>query len=204
MNYISEIEYAAQNLIALISHEEASLEKLKNELKEEEQKFRVNQWDFVTSDLSDDFSDAYVQAAFGRMAHAHQQTETLKVGMAKLQVSIGTHQVSIQAMSAALLQIAKQGISIVHGALNNAPDGRMLSGIALKEIIWQGRNQALHHEEGKFGPPVTALFGRLEAAFGNSFSLTAHAKQSRATQVVHLLEWTTYDKFKSDLQSLGL
>lgn len=204
MSYVENTEYAARNLIKLVSHEEIELAKLKQELTEEEAKFRVNRWDFETSDLNEDFSDAYVQAAFFRMAGAHQESERLKARAAELQASIGTHQLSVQAMSGALLQIAKQGISVVHQSLAQAPDGRHLSGIPLKQIIWQGRNQALHYEEGQFNPAVTQLFNNLEAAFGSAFSLTLHPNQSRATQVVRLLEWNTYENFSSDLRMLGL
>jgi hypothetical protein len=107
-------------------------------------------------------------------------------------------------MCGALLQIAKQGLSLVHGSLAAAPDGRFLQGISLKEIVWQGRNQAIHCEEGRFNPPVTALFNRLEIACGPEFSLQTHTGQSRAKQVVKLLGWTNYQSYRCDMQLLGL
>jgi hypothetical protein len=204
LSYVDDTEYAARNLIQLVSYEELELVRLKRELTEEEARLRVNRWDFETSDLNDDFSDAYVQGAFLRMARAHQEAERLAARATELQASIGTHQLSVQALSGALLQIAKQGISVVHQNLAQAPDGRHLSGIPLKQIVWQGRNQALHYEEGQFNAAVTQLFNDLEAAYGNIFSLTLHANQSRATQVVRLLEWSMFENFSNDLRMLGL
>ena len=51
----------------------------------------------------------------------------------------------------------KQGISIVHGGLGAAPNGRMIGSQPLKEVIWQGRNQGFHWAEQSFHPPVEKL-----------------------------------------------
>ncbi|MQX70034.1 hypothetical protein [Sinorhizobium meliloti] len=204
MGYAEDTDYATRNLIHLISHEELELRRLIDALRTEEAKYKAYQWDFETSEFHEDFSDAYVQGAFIRMATAHRDAEKLRAQMSTLQASIGTRQAAIQAMCGALLQIAKQGISLVHGNLLAAPTGRLLSGIALKDIVWQARNQALHYEDGQFRQPVIDLFQRLEATFGQTFSLTAHPQQSRAKQIVVLLGWTTYDEFHSDLKRLGL
>ncbi|MGO7658883.1 hypothetical protein ACC679_28620 [Rhizobium ruizarguesonis] len=204
MTYLDDTEYASRNLIELITHEERELGILKDGLRTEEAKFRANRLDFETSDLNDDFSDAYVQAAFGRMARAHQEAEKLKAQATALQVSIGARQMAVQAMCGALLQIAKQGMSIVHGGLGSAPSGRSVSGIALKDIVWQARNQALHYEEGQFNGAVTAVFSQLERSQGNEFSLTLHANQSRAKQTITLLGWNDYALFRNDMMSLGL
>ncbi|KAA9387726.1 hypothetical protein [Neorhizobium galegae] len=204
MTYFDDTEYASRNLIELITHEEKELALLKDSLITEEAKFRVNRWDFETSDLNDDFSDAYVQAAFGRMARAHEEAGKLKAQANALQVSIGARQMAVQAMCGALLQIAKQGISVVHGGLGAAPSGRGISGIALKDIVWQARNQALHYEEGNFRRAVTDLFQQLENSHGSEFSLTQHAHQSRAKQTVALLGWNDYAVFQKDMKSLGL
>lgn len=204
MSYADETEYASRNLIELVGHEEKRLADLTAALRGEEAKYRVNKWDFETSDLNDDFSDAYVQAAFHRMAKAHQEAQKLKGEVETLQASIGTKQFAIQAICGALLQIAKQGISLVHGSLAAAPPGRIVGGAPLKEIIWQGRNQALHYEDGNFRPAVVTLFGLLEQAYGQDFALANHVHQSRAKQLVRLLGWTDHNIFDNDLRSLGL
>lgn len=47
---------------------------------------------------------------------------------------------SQKSLSGALLQIAKQGISIVHCGLANCPSGRSIGTNAIKKVIWQARN----------------------------------------------------------------
>jgi len=138
------------------------------------------------------------------MASAKQETDGLKLEIVELQVSIGAKQVAIQSICGALLQIAKQGISLVHGSLTNAPAGRTIGTENLKDIIWQARNQAIHYENGTFNQSVTNLFQQLMTSHGSKFSLTMHAHQSRAKQIIMLLDWRSYSQYYSDMKLLGL
>lgn len=142
--------------------------------------------------------------AFERAARASEDVNKLRSEVAHLQALIGSHQIAVQSICGAILQIAKQGISIVHGNLANAPSGRALGGAYLRDVVWQARNQAMHCEEGNFSPPVVRLFRALEARYGRSFSLESHAGQSRAKQVIDLLEWKCYSAYLSDARQLGL
>lgn len=155
--YITETEYAVKNLIELASKEETELEELKGKLPAVEAKFRHNQWDFETSDMNDDFSDAHVMGAFHRMASAHKETSEIKEEVNVLQASIGSKQSAIQAICGAILQISKQGISVVHGSKASAPEGRAIGAVNLRDIIWEARNQAIHYEEGSFNKKVRSI-----------------------------------------------
>lgn len=197
--YLSETDYAIQNLLLLATNEEAQLAEKLSALTSTEAKLRVYQWDFESSDLNDDFSEAHVMAAFGRMANAAKETESLRREASELQALVGIRQAAIQAICGAILQIAKQGISVVHGELSAAPTGRMIGSAGVRDIIWQGRNQ---YEEGKPKPGVLGLFATLEKEQGTQFSLTHHASQNRAAQVVQLLGWTTYTAYLSDMSMI--
>lgn len=200
--YIIDTEFAVTNLFQLITAEETALKQKAQGLASVEAQLRVHKWDFSSSDMNDDFSDAYVMAAFGRMAKAAQQAEALQGQLAALHVSIGTHQHATQALAAAILQIAKQGISIVYGEQKYAPEVRKIGTVAVRDIIWQARNQALHYEDGTFSKAVTGLFATLETEQGMQFSLTQHAKQTRAKQILGLLGWSGYDAYLADVTIL--
>lgn len=204
MSYANATEYATRNLIELAMREEEILEEKMPLLVSAEQRLKVHQWDFQTSDLNEDFSEAYVMAAFAGAGRARQEVSALRNEIADLQTTISAHQVAVQAICGALLQIAKQGISLVHGGLANAPTGRLIGTSHLRDVVWQGRNQAIHYEDGQFNQSVTALFSALEASHGPQFSLVAHPHQSRAKQVVALLDWRTYDNYLADASLLGL
>lgn len=200
--YLQDTEYAAENLLSIAIAEEVQLKAVMEKLRQAEAQLKVDQWDFQTSDLHEDFSDAYVIAAFGRAAKAAQETDTIKIEVAQLQVSIGAHQQAIQALAGAILQIAKQGISVVHGGTATAPTGRPVGSLFVRDIIWQARNQSMHYEEGTIKKPVTDLFAKLEAEQGTQFSLSAHPKQNRAKQVLDLLGWSSYSAYLQDMQAL--
>lgn len=198
--YLSDTEYAVKNLIELASRETKKLKSLQDQYNSDKHLQRL--WEaYCSSDLSEDNSDVNVQHNFIKMAQyasskpEFQQIQTLKIG-------IDSHEYAIHAIAGAILQIAKQGISVVHGDLKFAPNGRLIKSVPLKDIIWQGRNQAIHFEEGSFNKQVVDLFSRLESACGKEFSLSEFTKQSRAKQVLSLLGWVEYSAYLEDMQDL--
>lgn len=141
-------------------------------------------------------------AAFVRAAKAGQEVERLKSETSILQMSVGIHQHAVQAIAGAILQIAKQGISLVYASLNAAPGGRSVGSLAVRDIIWQARNQTMHYEEGKFKKPLLDLFKVLELEQGAQFSLVTHVGQNRAKQILKALGWTEYQAYLHDMQIL--
>jgi len=200
--YLRDTEFAVRNLIQLAHEEEAQLRTLSASLAALEPQLKVHRWDFESSDMNDDFSDVYVMGAFNRMAKAHIEFEALQREVASLQASIGARQQATQAISGAIFQVAKQGISLVHGGLAAAPDGRFVKSAAVKSIVWQARNQAMHFEEGEPKKPVKDLFAILEVDHGPQFSLSLHGAQSRAKQVLDLLGWNEYSAYLADMSLL--
>lgn len=200
--YLQDTEYVAKNLLRLANDEEQQLRALSPKLQQAEAELRVHQLDFQSSDLNEDFSDAYVMAAFGRAARAAQLAEQLRNQVAVLQATVGAHQQATQAISGAILQIAKQGIAFVYGGLGNAPSGRTIGSQCVRDIIWQARNQSMHYQEGNFNKAVNDLFAKLAAEQGARFNLAAHPEQNRAKQVLDLLGWSTYGAYLQDMQAL--
>lgn len=204
MGYLYDTEYAARNLIDLAMGEERQMDELWPRLEQAEAKLKAYRWDFQTSDMHEDFSDQYVMAAFHRMAEANQQVDAVRSEIDSLRASIGAKQQAVQSICGALLQVAKQGISFVYGSKSAAPVGRSIGASHLRDVVWAGRNQAIHYEDGVFNESVTSIFSHLEESFGTDFSLAAHPNLSRAAQIVKLLGWTDYEHYESDMRSLGL
>ncbi|MFS3927306.1 hypothetical protein ACL9SP_01440 [Priestia flexa] len=76
----------------------------------------------------------------------------------------------IQSVSQALLQIAKQGISLVHGKYkSDCNEAFKMKGkaiqpkynVTLLDVIWEGRNQSIHYEEKSFYSNVEKCFNAL-------------------------------------------
>lgn len=141
--------------------------------------------------------------------------ETLIRQRAKLLATeggINASALAINILAGTVLQIAKQAISIRHGA--NISDcmlqGRLISGTCVRDLIWIGRNQAMHFEETSETkqPNIRKsgwvnLFKILDKHHQGSFSLTPPF-QSKAFEILQILGWSRFDQYESDMQDLGV
>jgi hypothetical protein len=100
-----------------------------------------------------------------------------------------------------MLQYGKQAISFVHSKLSACPDGRTIGTEPLKNIIWQGRNQALHWEEGSFTPPVVTCFEALAKESDPKFG--EFRVRNKGTDVIALLDWKEFADFERDMLLLS-
>lgn len=201
--YVQETEYAASHLIEDIWHEHDELKKLDAEIsslqKVVEHQYRQAQ-SFMDCDDPDDMMlgvGIYWNTYFDEDKQLYHKNKDYQ----KLHQQIQTHLYSIQTLCSGLLQIAKQGISIVHGGLKKCPDGRPVGTQTLRDVVWQARNQTMHYEEGNCHPAVVAVFTTLASEFNIVFN--NYNKQNLAFEIVQLLGWINYDNYKSDMISLA-
>lgn len=109
---------------------------------------------------------------------------------------------STSILCGALLQIAKQGLSTVYGAKSNVPAGRALGATTLREVIWEGRNQAMHFEEGNPNPSLVTCFQALEPGYGPRFSI--NSGKNLSLYVVDALGWYALPAYEADMTSLNV
>ena len=109
--------------------------------------------------------------------------------------------VSVQVACGALLQLSKQTVSIRHGAPPKWPRGRTIGSQPIRDVIWQGRNQAMHADEGKYSAKLLRVFAILEKDFGPRFHVSAGICTSRAREVVEILGWLDPQQFGTDLNA---
>lgn len=201
--YLAEIKHAAREAIAIVWAEHRQVEglsvlvdRLTREMKDGYR--RAAAW----SD-SDDPDDVMLgvgihwETYFGADKQRHGAQGELELAAERL----AAREFSRASMAGSLLQYAKQGISIAHGGLEACPAGRLIGRQPLKQLVWQGRNQALHWEDGNPHLPVKRCFDMLAADFDQLF--TGYSARNLAFEVVRLLGWESYDAFARDLQSLA-
>ena len=115
---------------------------------------------------------------------------------------LAAKEVSLSALAGSVLQFAKQGIALQYGRnRTNCPPGRTIGTQSLSEVIWQGRNQALHWEDGQFSTAVEVCFTKL----GNEIDrkLADYRTRNLAFDVVALvLGWRTFPDMERDLLTL--
>ena len=209
--YIVETGSTVRSLLELVNHEDSLIKEHTAKLREAINEIKTHGWNFQANDLNDDFSDTYVMAAFFRLANSTSGTDKLKSEITRFQALVGAHQLTTQSICGSILQIAKHGISLVHGSflvpdsyIMGTPPGRMLTFLTLRDIIWQACNQAAHCKEGIYKQPVIDLFAELEKSHGPQFSLSQHPRQNRAKQIIRLLGWLDYRVYITDMKSLLL
>jgi hypothetical protein len=193
-------------LIELIGHEEVEKNQLQKHADEMGRKAAFFYEDFVSADMQEDIDEIHVQHRFGTHARAAQAKDKALAEVDRLNRSIDYKQKSLESLSAALLQIAKQGISIAYlgtpgQSLAACPDGRLLNGQPIKTIIWQARNQTMHYDDpAPYRQPVITCFATLEADHGPDFALAKNV--SFAYKIVLLLKWIDWRVFADDMVSL--
>lgn len=152
--YLTEIEPAVREVLALVWAEHRQVEDYKVlvqrlTVKVEDGYRRAEAW--ADSEDPDDImlgAGLHWDTYFGADKQRHGAQEQLDQAKDRLVA----REFSRASMAGSILQYAKQGISIVHAGLAACPDGRLVGSQPIKKVIWQGRNHALHWEDGRWKP----------------------------------------------------
>jgi len=199
--YLTEIEHAVNVVMAEIYREDEAVQQLQNELSAleaaTEDGYRRADFLAMNPDLDDDGLGTAIHwdTYFGVDKQRFHKNADLQSMLER----ISAHEFSRSALCGNLLQYGKQGLSIQFGKHRaGCPEGRQIAGLAIHEIIWQGRNQALHWEDGTFSSAVSDCFEHL---ITNCDAVFAEYKQrSLAYEVVRLLGWKTADDLMRDMR----
>ncbi len=201
--YLTEIEHAASETLSLIWAEHRAVKELESLVvkysREMEEGYRKASYLAGSDDPEDVMMGVgeHWSTYFGADKDHHETNKELANAQNRLQA----REFSRSSVSGGLLQYAKQGISIVHSGLNACPDGRQIGSQILKQVIWQGRNQSIHWEEGNVRQSIQQCFLALAAEQSQEFS-QFNAK-NLAFEIVNLLGWVSFDKFANDMRSIA-
>jgi len=136
------------------------------------------------------------------MAKMFAQCREASLDINRLSSALKDRELSTQALCGSLLQIAKQGISTGHHDRPNCPNGRLIRSQAIRDVIWYGRNQAMHYDDVHgLRPPTIACFQQLDADFGRTLSASV-LTTNLATCVIDILGWHAYEAYEKDMTTL--
>ncbi|MBS0382007.1 MAG: hypothetical protein JSR56_06200 [Proteobacteria bacterium] len=200
--YLEATDYAARWLLEAIWHEEAEIEALSAQVTALE---RQVQAEYVRAqniiDHAEDPDDVMLGVGrhwenyFGLDREHHGQQQELDSLLAARKARV----LALGSLASSLLQLAKQGLSMVFGEEANWPDGRVVGSQTLSALIRGARNQAMHWDEGGLKNPKTIdVMKKLEADFGAPFG--DYNQANLAMQVITLLNWRTYDDYAADMR----
>lgn len=203
-DYLKEVEHAVTTVITEIHRENDQLSALRSELAKftaaTDDGYHRVEFLAMNPDLDDEFlgTGIYWDTYFGVDKDRFHKGIEIQSAVKR----VAAHEFSISTLSGCLLQFGKQGISLHFGRKRACcPDGRILFGMPLHEVIWQARNQALHWEDNSFRPPIEDCFQTL-AKSDPVFS--QYKCRSLAYEIVLLLGWRSLDDFRRDLMLLNV
>ncbi|WP_295124985.1 hypothetical protein [uncultured Chitinophaga sp.] len=202
--YIVDTEHAAKGLINAIFEEEKKLLEIEEKYAKLSAIYNILKMQYLGSDDPTDIDDPEVIEKLALMSTFSSVHNLPSLGqeVTALKRSLANKALSIDALSGALLQIAKQGISTVYGGLSSCNEGRAIGLQSLKTVVWEARNQANHCEEGNPKRNVKECFEKLKTDFGTKFDITIEPTKSKAKSILDLLEWKNYENYLRDLESL--
>lgn len=174
-DYLFQIQHAVDTVIEVLHREHDRVEEVREEVR---RLTEATQGGYshaeAASSLAADFDDDPLlgpsigwETYFGvDKERFHKEKELEALGEALL-----ARDLSVGALAGSLLQYGKQGISIQYGKYRKGcPAGRLIGSTSLSDVIWCGRNQALHWEDGSFNDEVTACFEKLAAEINPTFA----------------------------------
>ena len=201
--YVREIQYAATETIRLVWHEQSQLGELLaliGRLEKEAGEANARAAFLV---MNPDFDDEGIGTAMHWDTYFGPEKKRYYAEKSRpeLEHFIEVRKFSTNAQAGNLLQYAKQALSGAHGGKNACPQGRtILGGVNLRDVAWEGRNQAQHWEEGRPNAGVRQCFDALAAADSRFVPYKTH---NMAFEVVKLLGWREYADFKRDMLVLA-
>ncbi len=188
--YIKDTEYAVKKLFDLIEHENKELNNainIKNELS------------IYGKDLFENNKEHLNAEILIELYGINSTNELKQKEIERITFQISINEFSIRVLGSTILQIAKQGISIIHQQLRNCPGGRLLGTQELNNIIWQARNQCMHFEDGNFNRSVVECFNKLERDFGNTFCVQNYNSKCMSIEVLDILNWKSFQDYERDM-----
>ena len=203
MEYLQATEHATTRIFELLSFESERLRRLHDEIKRmgEQVKFDYERANSLVSNAVDTDDVTLATGAYWMAYAGEGDLFTMQKEKVQLENQIKCHEFSVASLAGALLQFAKQGISISIGELKYCSASRLIGTQTLHNVIWQARNQALHWEDASFNVPVKRCFERLADEVDRKFD--EYTKRSMAVDVLDLFSWRNFLDFKTDMLSIS-
>jgi hypothetical protein len=178
-------------------------ERLANRIKDlEEHCKRVRSNAFVSIPYDPDDPDqptAYQKIVWAPLKDHESELQELERKRARFLVELGATEESSTALAGAVLQIAKQVLSYrFMGKPGNLNGEKMIGSQCITEVIWEGRNHALHYETGSPYLRVKQMLKTL----GDDFNITFDSDQNNSLAILDLLGWKDATAVLSDLHAL--
>lgn len=198
--YLKETEHAVKEILKLIHDDSVVLKALYEELSNVIDINKLPAPHFERNETGD------FKLTSENPKHVLDASEELEITFNKIapfETRMRAKEHSISVLSGAVLQIAKQGLSSVYGkeALQTTPNILNIAGVPIQNIIWHGRNQALHFEQNEYRAKTKDMFDSLAVVYGSEIALEDNPNKCLAKNILDILNWKTYEDYLKDMKA---
>jgi hypothetical protein len=202
--FLQDSEYALNSLFSALEGYNEVLSLARIEVKKIEDTkgwlsdnfMHEGQWD----DNANFHHSQYVKRVEELNARAGDIPTQTEITLKREMEAIGATMDSMRSIAGAILQTSKQILSIRYAGKPDLPNARCIGTQNIVEVIWEGRNHALHWEEGETNakPKVKAMLNALAADLGSVVSWQVN----NSLEILQALGWSTAVIFNRDMSEL--
>lgn len=201
--YQAQVQHAASSIVQALYNERQELSRVRDEQRAAEAELRDIQLRVSFLSLNPDLDDDGIGTSEHWRGHfdVAPLADRKKEDADMLASALAAREASTEALATALLHIAHTAMAKINEGLQNTPEGRDIGTLKLRGVVWQARNQAMHHfEEKEQNDFLQNVFDTLANERGPAFK--AYKTRNLAFEVVELLGWESMDQFNQDLAAL--
>lgn len=199
--YIEDTRFAAQSLIDLIRNLTLEAEQNVQRLDNHKESIKILSKLFMDTQFSERAMHDFIQ-----LRKKIEETPQIEQDHERHLSEYYWKYSAAEAISGALLQIAKQGISYKFTQLDRCKKKvRDIGSQPLQEVIWYARNQSMHYEDGKYSDGTEDSFDKIVSDFGSEEFTVWRGKgkdRNLALKVIQLLGWDDYEQYEKDMIGL--
>ena len=200
--YIDEIDLAVRSVHAAVQQESGRIRSLRAQLGGAEARIVEKGERLQFLDSNPDLDDEGLGSAARWELHFNDLPENDRIGadLEEARERFRAAAFSVSVLCGALLQVAKQAISVAEEGPPTAFRGRRIHGLPVGEVVWESRNQSMHFEEGAWSDGVKRVFKALDREHPGEFVLSRGV--NHAHRVFDELRWHDFERLKADLREM--
>lgn len=193
--FVSETRYAVERLFEALNQRRDALTQIGKEIEQLDDTKELLHGIFVDRDQwSHNANYHHIQLVEQtRRLDDERHRLTSESGRRKqledLLAKFGATEQAMAILAGSVLQLAKQTLSFRFGFKGNLPDSSAVGTQLMTEVIWEGRNHAMHWEEGRTDTKAHKMLQTLE----NDGLATVMLCENNSLAILDALGWKTAD-----------
>lgn len=202
--FIDECRFAVDQLLQTLAHRQNAIDDINRKLTQIEDTEKLYRSVFLERDQWSPNANYYYVQYIERMKALADEKEGIATEperqerVRELLARIGATGESMAILAGAILQIGKQVLSFRFRGKPQLQNARAVGSQLVVELIWEGRNHALHWEEPKPQKPVKDMLQKLQQDKGVKIVVGGN----NALAILAALGWSDTDTVINELRAL--